>query len=144
MRRNERRNEKSNNNQKTSLACLLDFEAVVNCSKCETHTITLVLVRIKCGSLLLQRERENKRSKKQQQQRTHLVFRWMGYGILECTIALHFGLFYMHCMLRALNRRFFLLLLLFLLLEVNIILSLFVHLINQTHLSFGENDNQSE
>lgn len=37
--------------KKTSLACLLDFEAVVNCSKCETHTITLVLVRIKCSSL---------------------------------------------------------------------------------------------
>lgn len=52
--------EKRSKQQKTSLACLLDFEAVVNCSKCETHTITL-LHSVYLNELKRSRRRRRKR-----------------------------------------------------------------------------------
>ena len=61
---------KKKRQQKTSLACLLDFEAVVNCSKCETHTITLL------HSVYLNEQKEAEEGKKTHSRPMLLETKW--------------------------------------------------------------------
>lgn len=60
-------------------------------SKCETHTITADSVLIKSDSeMLTWRNKKDSTKNQNEKRKTPFGFSWIGYGIFECTIALHF------------------------------------------------------